>query len=861
MSLRRKTLAFVVLSVAALMGATLWVIDGVVMSEFARAEREDVAHKVADVQAVVQRCVQEYGQRFADWTDWDDMDQYLADGNQAFLDSNVSLSALADQIHADFFVVERTDGTRVHAVQVNQARDALEPCAERILRHLDARGLMRPGDSFAGLLAFPDCTYVVSSRPIRKSDGTPGPVEGRLVTGERLNQAWIERLKGFTFLELSFTRTAETPIENEELGAREALAAGATSHVAETSPSCISGYGLLDDIYGSPALVLHVACDREMLERAHTILGWTMYTLLGGGLVLAGCAFFFVRRGLLRPLQLLLDGTRTLREGRHTQVILRTSDEFQDLARNFNAMSDAILEREEALTRAHLEIARVFDGMAQAIVAFDAEGRVSGRASRAAHELFAREDLEGVRLCELFFPDADEFDVEAEAFQAWLTVVFTQPLDSWSAVCELAPRRVVLRPGSAREAHLALEFRALVQDGRLQRVILIATDETEKVRLLAEQAERESAHERQMQAMRKLLAGGAQMFAGFVRSSRERLDEMGALLAARPQALDAADVDLLFRHAHTIKGEARVFDIVELEKNCGELEDILVELREGARGGSVDCGKRLTALNRLVISARTELVLAQELFVRASPIGEAILDQISVRRSDVEALEGLTNRLVDELGNSLAWSVHELVERIHSRPFGEICSSFTERVPQWAQKLDKRVQLEVVGREVPIPPLLARRLPGVLTHMLRNSISHGIETPSEREAAGKAAIGTVRLVATQDECGPRILVEDDGRGLNPEALSRKARELGLPCTPGEEWRLIFAPGLSTADEVDEYSGRGVGMHAVQTELAGAGYETEVESRRGEYTRMTLRLKFCSLHAAPTIARRAPESSA
>ena len=859
MSLRRKSLLFVLFSLAARMGATLWVIDGIVMDEFARAERDDMTHKVADVQSVVQRCVGEYGERFADWTEWDDMAQFLADGNPAFLDSNVTPSALAEQIHADFFVVQREDGTRVHAVEVNEARDALVPCSERILKHLDVRGLMRPGAPFAGLLAFPDRTYVVSSRPIHRSDGSDGAAAGRLVPGEQLNQAWIERLKGFTFLELSFTRTAETPLENEELGAREALAAGATSFVAETSASCLSGYGLLEDVYGRPALVVHVAADRLMLEHAHTILNWTMYTLLGGGLVLSACAWFFTRRTLIRPLRSLLEGTRRLSEGQPTEVILRTRDEFQELARDFNAMADAIVEREQELTRAHLELARVFDGMAQAIVAFDAEGRVSGRASRAAEELFGRRELEGVRLCELFFPGADEFDVEAEAFQAWLTVAFTQPLDSWSTICELAPRRVVLRPGTPAEAHLALEFRALVHEGRLERVILIATDETEKVQLLAEKVARESAHERQLQAMRKLLAGGAQMFAGFVHSSRERLDEMGAVLADRPHCLGPQDVELLFRHAHTIKGEARVFDIADLERFCAELEEHLDRLRERARSGPLDASAEARALNRLILGARTELVLAQELFVRASPIGEAILDQITVRRSDVESLERLAERLVHEQTSELTWSVREMVERIHSRPFGELCSSFPDRVPQWAQKLEKQVELVVEGREVPIPPVLARRLPGVLTHLLRNAVSHGIETPSERELHGKPAVGRIRLSAELDECGPRLTIEDDGRGLDRAALARKARELGLSFEPGQEWRLIFAPGLSTAEEVDEYSGRGVGMHAVQTELANAGYETEVESSPGQFTRLILRLKFCSLHASPAKAKPASET--
>jgi sensor domain CHASE-containing protein/HPt (histidine-containing phosphotransfer) domain-containing protein len=849
MSLRGKTLAFVVLSVAALVGATLWVIDGLVMRELAQVEREETARKVADVRSVVQRCMKEYGDRFSDWTDWDDMAQFLADGNRAFLDSNVSLASLADQIHADFFVVERNDGTIVHATQVDAARSALEPCASAFLAHVTPHGLMRPGNSYAGLLAFRDSTYIVSSRPIHKSNGADGPVQGRLVSAERLNDAWIQRLEGFTFLELRFTRTSETPLEEEELTAREALAAGADSFVAETGPDHISGYGLLQDIYGKPALVLQVSRGRSVSMHGQEIVSWAMLTLVSGGLVLCLLSMWAVGQGALRPLQRLLGGTHKLQRGERTHVIVRSGDEFQELAHDFNQMSDAIFEREEALKSTHQELARLLDGMGEAIVAFGPDGTVTGAASRKAHEVFGRGVLAGVSLRDLLYPGTDEFDIEAEAFQAWLTVAFTQPVEAWEQVRELAPRQVVLRSGAPDETHLALEFRAIVIEGQIQRVILLATDATEKHRLLQRQAERESAHERQLRAMRKLLAGGAQVFVDFVRSSRERLDEVASVLLERPEQLDATDVELLFRHAHTLEGEARVFDIEKLEQSCRALEELLCELRTEARAGKAGAGARLPRMRELLAAARGALEQAQELFVRASPIGEAILDQMAVRRSDVQALDELTLRLAQPGAGPLVWALRDIVERLHSRPFGELCSAFVERVPLWAEKLGKRGRLEIEGREVPIPPALAQRLPGALTHLLRNAVSHGIETPELREERHKDAAGKVRLVATLDGQGPQIRVEDDGAGLDLAGLAARARALGHPVVEGEEWRLVFVAGLSTAGVSDEYSGRGVGMGAVQAELAQAGYDVELESLAQQCTRVTLRRKFCALDGA------------
>lgn len=846
MRLRAKSLAYVVLSVAALVGATLWVIEGVVMRELAQVEHEETSRKVADVRSVVQRCLREYGDSWSDWTEWDDMAQFLADGNQAFLDSNISLTSMAEQKHSDFFAVERDDGTLVYATQVGESREALEPCSTEILAHLTPRGLMRPGESFEGLLAFRDCTYIVSSRPIHRTNGSNGSVTGRLVTGERLNEAWIRRLEGFTFLELEFTRTAVTPLEEEELEARETLAAGADSFVAESGEDHISGYGLLQDIYGKPALVLHVSRGRGVRTHGLEIVSWTLLTLLCGGFVLCLVTMWAVGRGALSPLQRLLGGTHKLRRGERSHVIVHSGDEFQELAHDFNQMSDAIFEREEALKSAHQEIGRLLDGMAEAIVAFGPDGCVIGRASRRAHELFEREVLANVSLRELLYPGADDFDIEAEAFQAWLTVAFTQPVEAWPQVRDLAPRQVVLRAGTPGEAHLALQFRSIVIEDRTHRVILIAADETEKHRLLAQQAALESAHERQLQAMRKLLAGGAQVFVNFVRSSHERLDESAALLLERPEALDAADVELLFRHAHTLKGEARVFDIDGLEHSCRELEELLAGLREEARRGKAAAGERLARLRELLSAARSALDGAQELFVRASPIGEAILDQMSVRRSDVQALDELTARMAQSGASPLVWAAREIVERLHSRPFGELCSAFVEHVPLWAEKLSKRAVLEIEGRDVAIPPALARRLAGPLTHLLRNAVSHGIETPARREQQGKEPVGKVRLSAVVEDGSPRITVEDDGAGLDAAELAAKARALGHPVVEGEEWRLVFVAGLSTAPVPDEYSGRGVGMGAVQAELAEAGYDVEVDSVPHQYTRVTLQRRFCSL---------------
>jgi HAMP domain-containing protein len=166
-----------------------------------------------------------------------------------------------------------------------------------------------------------------------------------LATGMLLDEAFPRRLETLSALELHVTPLAETPFEEEELDAREALAGGAPSFVIESGAQRISGYGLLDDIHGRPAFVLRVSGGRELFQSGRRIVRGTMLALLAGGLLLGLATWWVLRRGVLRPLRRLQAGARRLGRGEHAHVVVRGGDEFQALAREFNRMSDALEER------------------------------------------------------------------------------------------------------------------------------------------------------------------------------------------------------------------------------------------------------------------------------------------------------------------------------------------------------------------------------------------------------------------------------------------------------------------------------------------------------------------------------------
>jgi len=139
---------------------------------------------------------------------------------------------------------------------------------------------------------------------------------------------------------------------------------------------------------------------------------------------------------------------------------------------------------------------------------------------------------------------------------------------------------------------------------------------------------------------------------------------------------------------------------------------------------------------------------------------------------------------------------------------------------RWAAKARKRVALSVAGREALVPGRLAERLGGVLAHLVRNAVAHGIEAPERREELGKPELGRIELDCRETERGVEICVTDDGMGFDADALGGTALEAA------------FAPGVSTRKIPDELGGFGVGLGAVRDELNEIGYLVNLQSKSG-----------------------------
>ncbi|MFM9912456.1 MAG: chemotaxis protein CheA [Methylophilaceae bacterium] len=189
--------------------------------------------------------------------------------------------------------------------------------------------------------------------------------------------------------------------------------------------------------------------------------------------------------------------------------------------------------------------------------------------------------------------------------------------------------------------------------------------------------------------------------------------------------------------------------------------------------------------------------------------------------------------------------LQESVMSIRMMPISFVFSRFPRVVRDLAGKLNKQVDLVTVGENTELDKGLIEKIADPLTHLVRNSLDHGIEPPEARLAAGKPAKGTIRLSASHQGGNILIEVSDDGAGLSRERILGKAKEKGLDVsdsmTDADVWQLIFAPGFSTAAVVTDVSGRGVGMDVVKRNITEMGGVVGIDSYTGKGSKITIRL--------------------
>ncbi len=238
-------------------------------------------------------------------------------------------------------------------------------------------------------------------------------------------------------------------------------------------------------------------------------------------------------------------------------------------------------------------------------------------------------------------------------------------------------------------------------------------------------------------------------------------------------------------------------------------------------------------------------------------VGELVLVRNRLVRLGSNSADEAMAKAVSNLDVVTA-DLQSAVMKTRMQPIKKVFGRFPRLVRDLARSLKKEINLELVGEETDLDKNLVEALADPLVHLVRNAVDHGIETPEEREAAGKPRIGKVVLSAEQEGDHILLMISDDGKGMDAEILRAKAVEKGLldkdaaeRLSDLESYNLIFAPGFSTKSEISDVSGRGVGMDVVKTKISQLNGTVNVFSNKGQGSRVVIKVPL-TLAIMPTL---------
>ena len=283
----------------------------------------------------------------------------------------------------------------------------------------------------------------------------------------------------------------------------------------------------------------------------------------------------------------------------------------------------------------------------------------------------------------------------------------------------------------------------------------------------------------------------------------------------------------------------------ELEANgdigddeSGDTADFVVPARGGSRSKMAGPPAKTETTLRVHVSLLDSLMnLAGELVLSRNQLLQTI------GSDDLRNAEAVGQRI-----DLITSELQEAIMLTRMQPIGNVFSKFPRVVRDLAKKLGKTIDLTIVGKDVELDKTIIEAINDPLTHLVRNSVDHGIEKPADRKRIGKSEVGLVVLKAYHEAGQVVIEISDDGKGLDGEALAASAISKGLlspeqaqVMSDKEKINLIFLPGFSTAKEVTDVSGRGVGMDVVKTNLDQLGGHVDIISTKGAGTTISIKL--------------------
>jgi signal transduction histidine kinase/HAMP domain-containing protein len=566
--------------------------------------------------------------------------------------------------------------------------------------------------------------------------------------------------------------------------------------------------------HGSDHLVRGVAYYRVSLQRVFTEIDRGRNTLiiffLGTGGFIALVLFSLMRRVVIAPVQSLGQVVQTVGQGNlDVQAEVRSRDEFGLLSQQINTMISGLkeknrLELENSIIETrNRENQKYLDNIGEGLLLIDSERKISPQYSRFISELFGTDDIAGLGLDQFIYPDEHPDSDMRRELREFLDVIFESVQTEMDMIMSINPLKDLSLQVSSGEGTRRIiidaSFYRIMEGDRVENVMVIFTDRTNLVEVqeeLERERQRSDAELEQIAAVLRIGPGSFSEFSADAHSVLERLERLES-------GSGGLDIEALARDLHSVKGTARYLNFLAIGESIHEVETHLPDAADAKLSAGF-----FPALDRF----RRDLAGIEEIKTRFL--------SFSAASSQGDAAPGARESNVLEF------------RRAVQRMIGEI-----------ADQQEKRIAVKFRGSVRNLPDF--RSLRPLLIHLVRNAVDHGLEERYERLAVGKDEEGRIEFIFSRTEDGGyKIIVADDGRGIDFDAVRARAERRGLieegkRLSRQDLVKILFSPGFSTRDSADELSGRGVGLDAVQAGIAEMGGRISVWTQEGKGTHFTI----------------------
>ncbi|MEK7394006.1 MAG: ATP-binding protein [Fibrobacterota bacterium] len=530
-----------------------------------------------------------------------------------------------------------------------------------------------------------------------------------------------------------------------------------------------------------------------------------------------------------------------------------------ELGERLQAVIQALGESAREASAAKRSVSSMLEAFPAGLVSVDRHGKIRPGYGRKTPDTVGLERdaaIPGMHVVELLGYGEDL----VSGTDKWLEVVY----DKWGVIPfkDIVGLSPIAEGVNARGLVVRPEWVPLLaDDGKLDGLMLMIEDVTEKRRVESEMKKLSRLHEENMELMGQIVNLEPDEIQDFVYDSSGLLKEAENIVETANR--DRKFIDTLYRAVHTLKGNSGQFQFKGLQHMAMEIENDIAKLRDQQEWESVDeDGSEFKKIREGIEEAggyvRRLEELRGKLGQRDEKLDEKVVRSTPAVMTQLSDIEGVAASIwgIHQAGKSLGWNPATLsmlasaaasAAALREVDLARLGRTLQSVVTKTAQRLGKKASFALAGGGT-IDVEVLRVLHRCLVHLVNNSLDHGLETPQERLASGKLETGLVTLECRRDRQELELVFSDDGRGIDLEAVRRKAVEKGLleeaAAASASEAKLLdvmFLPGFSTREKVGEFSGRGVGLDMVKDALASLGGTIHTRTMSGKGSAFVMRL--------------------